>query len=207
MSHRSKFYLLAAMLWFSAAPAVGQSYYPAVSPGNVVGNLNLGPGAAYEIPLNQLAAALMNPANGGLVGSGTVAQVLQANPSDPTGTASVTGVMMGLGGTCKLTPAYSSRARFEIIGSIANSSANAGTQPELVYGSGAAPANGDAPKGTVLGKRVDWNPGNPNNNVPFALSGIATGLTAGTALWFDVNLLVGTGTGTLTSLSCNAMEF
>jgi hypothetical protein len=206
MLHRLKFYLLAAAVWLSAVPAFGQQYVE-LPPEGVVGNTLSIPQPGSFIPFNVLAAQLQLPANGGLIGAGTVAQILQANPSNPTGTASVTGVMMGLGGTCKLTPAYSSRARFEIIGAIANSSSNAGTQPELVYGTGAGPANGDALKGTVLGSRTNWNPGNANNNAPFALSGIATGLTAGTALWFDVNLLVGAGTGTLTSLSCNAMEF
>jgi hypothetical protein len=133
---------------------------------------------------------------------------LQATPSDPTGTANTSaGVMMGAGSTCSLTPSYSTRVRFEIIGNLTNTVAGAGTQPELVYGTGGAPSNGAAATGTVLGKRVNFNPPNSNNSAPFNLSGIATGLTAGTAYWFDINLVAGAGTASIASLSCNAMEF
>lgn len=132
---------------------------------------------------------------------------LQANPSNPTGTASATGVMMGLGTTCSITPVYSTRVRFEIIGSLSNSSAGAGVQPKLMYGTGVAPANGAAFTGTALGQNVSFQPPSANNQAPFALAGLATGLTPGTALWFDVDLVAGAGTASIASLSCNAMEF
>jgi hypothetical protein len=115
--------------------------------------------------------------------------------------------MMGLGATCTLTPADSGRVRFEIIGVLRDSSSGAGAQPKLMYGIGAAPTNGTAFTGTALGQSVSFQSPCANNQAPFALAGIATALTPGTALWFDIDLVAGTATASVTSLSRNAMEF
>jgi hypothetical protein len=76
-----------------------------------------------------------------------------------------------------------------------------------MYGTGAAPGNGAAFTGTALGQNVSFQPPSANNQAPFALAGLATGLTPGTALWFDIDLIAGAGTASIASLSCNAMEF
>lgn len=133
---------------------------------------------------------------------------LTATPANPASTTNTTtGVMMGLGSTCHITPVYSGRLRLEIYGSLSNATIAAGTEPQLMFGTGVAPANGVATTGTALGSRPNYNPGSASANTPFNLSVIATGLTVGTAIWFDISLLVGAGTGSILAVTCVAMEF
>ncbi len=132
----------------------------------------------------------------------------QYNPGDPTGTATASpGVMMGL--SAMITPAVSGRVQITVTGTIANATAiGDGADARLRYGTGAAPANGDAVSGTTAGGLVKYVASTTAGKVPFALSAIVTGLTVGVAYWIDVSLgqTVG-GTATIKDLSVASVEF
>lgn len=132
---------------------------------------------------------------------------LQTNLANPTGTASLAGVMMGLGGTFKLTPVYSSRVYIILQGSGAVTVATAAFLTQLRFGTGSAPANAVALTGTTVGSVITGWSAVANAAVPFCMNGVITGLTPGTAYWFDAALGVSAGTGTITGLSCTAVEF
>jgi hypothetical protein len=127
-------------------------------------------------------------------------------PSNPTGTSSTAGVMMGLGGPSKavITPTITGKVFFAMNGNIANNTANATAFALLYYGSGTAPING----GTALTGPV----GNQGTKaagltIPFALCGIATGLTLSTAYWFDLVVgVVGASTGSVSGINATAFE-
>jgi hypothetical protein len=61
-----RFHLLAAALWLSAVPAIGQQYMP-LPPEGVVGNTSTIPQPGSFLPFNVLASKLRLPNNGGLV--------------------------------------------------------------------------------------------------------------------------------------------
>lgn len=135
---------------------------------------------------------------------------LTASAGNPSATTSTTGVMMGVGSTCKITPLISTRLHLEIYGFISNSTASDGAVPLLKFGTGSAPANGAAPAGSTIGNgpAVINNASTAGLSVPFKVGGIATGLTPGTQYWLDVDLSVLTGgTATVFNLACVAYEF
>lgn len=150
---------------------------------------------------------------GGITNSGNNIQLslsnatVQASPSNPTGTTSTTGVMMGVGSTCHITPSYSGRVKFEIHGNMFNNTAGALTQVALYFGTSTAPSNGAPFTGTQVGNVESGNSSVANGSLPFTESGIVTGLTPSTAYWFDLRVLVVANTGSVSNLSCNAMEF
>jgi hypothetical protein len=132
---------------------------------------------------------------------------LQGAPANPTGTASASAVMMGLGvTTCKLTPVFSSRVLLRIYGTITNSGANSNSY-QARFGTGAAPVNGVAATGTTVGSAVTQAITTGAFNFLFDSGGIITGLTPGVAIWFDVTLSATAGTASMTNISCSAMEF
>lgn len=149
---------------------------------------------------------------GTITASGTCAlalnsATLQATPTAPTGTTSIAQVMSGLGTTCKLTPVYSGRIKFEFLGATRNTAANT-TVYNAMWGTGTAPANGVAATGTAVGPTVASTSPTSTSATPFSAGGIITGLTPGTAYWFDISqATAGGGTSNLTNLTCNAMEF
>lgn len=134
---------------------------------------------------------------------------LTAGPSNPIGTTdTATGKMMGLGGTCKITPVNSTRAYFSMEGSVSNGTNNDGGFVFLKYGTGTAPTNGAAVAGTSVA------PGAPfftvaaaNQLLPFHIEGTVSGLTPGTQYWFDLTLgaYLG-GTASVSNLNCSAFE-
>lgn len=124
-----------------------------------------------------------------------------------TGTASTIGVMMGFGGTCKITPVFSSRVDLRFQGSLSNTTNTASTTIQVKYGTGTAPATGAAIIGTSLGGVVLAQTSPANFQSPFCAGGIITGLIPGTAYWFDFYMVVSTGTGTAFNVSCSVMEF
>lgn len=132
---------------------------------------------------------------------------VQAAPSNPTGTTSVTAVHMGLGGTCKITPTYSGRLNVRFSGNMANNTATGIETVAIKYGTGTAPANGDAATGTTLGTALLGTSDANGSILPFSNGGIITGLTPGTQYWFDLTVLVNGGTGTLTNIGFTAFEF
>lgn len=133
---------------------------------------------------------------------------LQTGPLSPAGTTSASGVMMGLGAAgCVITPSYSGRVKVDFQADISNSVASSGNNVSLRYGTGTPPANGAALAGTQVGSTINGQMQTAAFILPAALTAIITGLTPGLAYWFDLSLSTTGGSGTLTSVSCNAMEF
>jgi hypothetical protein len=116
--------------------------------------------------------------------------------------------MRGLGTTCHLTPTYSGRIKVDFIGDVHSSGTTSTTTIKVFFGTGTAPANAAATTGTQVGNAVTADEhGTANLNAPFNNSGIITGLTPGTAYWFDLNVAASGGnTGGVQTLSCNAFE-
>jgi hypothetical protein len=134
---------------------------------------------------------------------------LQASGGSPATTTSLTGVMMGMGTSCAITPQLSTRVHIALTGTTSNNTANDGEAGTLTFGTGTAPVNGAAPTGTALGNPVSHTTSGLGGNVtPIAWDGIATGLTPGTAIWIDVNYkALSAGTASLQNVTCNAFEF
>lgn len=126
-------------------------------------------------------------------------------PVNPTGTTG--DVMMGLAGS--FTPATTGRALLTINCNAVNNANGGGASLFLCYGTGAAPANGDAPTGTALVQNKFINAAGWNNaNFPVAIIGIAPGLTLGTPYWIDIELKVqGGGTASIINVAIVAEEF
>lgn len=141
----------------------------------------------------------------------SLASFQSSSPLTPTGTTSATAVMAGMGATCKITPGLTGRIRFVIEGRASNTVINNLITMQLLYGSGAAPANGAAASGTspsslalAVQSAVAQQP------MAFSLSGQVTSLSVGTQYWFDLSQLQsggGGGTANINSAACNAVEF
>lgn len=137
--------------------------------------------------------------------------VLNAAPANPTGTASATALMMGLGvATCRFAPVNSTRVEFIISGTISNATLGSGATFRMSYGTGAGPANAAALTGTAFGSaavNAVGGGGGAAMFLPFTAVGIATGLTPGTTYWFDIQLAATiSGTASIQSLTATAKE-
>jgi hypothetical protein len=134
---------------------------------------------------------------------------LQTTPSNPTGTTSGTGVMMGLGSTCKITPSYSGRVQIFFSGVGSNNTASDAWILLVKFGTGAAPVNAAAPTGTNIGAGTAGTSAIASAALPFGgIGGIITGQAIGTQIWFDIDLQAAVGgTASVSSLTCTAMEF
>jgi len=133
-----------------------------------------------------------------------------ATPANPTATASTTLVNMGIGLTgCSVTPTNSTRLFFSIVGTMASDTSGDGISIRAVYGTGTAPSNGAAPSGTQFGSAaMAYTSPSNNATAPFSQTGIATGLTPGTAVWFDIEAKAVTGgNASVANLRCSALEF
>lgn len=113
---------------------------------------------------------------------------------NPTGTASASAIMMGMGSSATIVPNLSGAVLITIQGQVSNNTANDGAGIQVRYGTGAAPANGAAPTGTVCATTLG-----PQGTVaaglrfPFSSSCTVTGLTVGTTYWIDAGLFAITG--------------
>jgi hypothetical protein len=154
-------------------------------------------GRTYTYPLT--AATLLS----------TAGATLTANPANQTGTTSTAAfVMLGTGGTCTITPTNSTRLFFVFSGVMLTSVALDGGVVKLAFGTGSAPGNGAAASGTVVGTQVGISGTTTiNTTIPFSLSGIATGLSVGTAAWLDLQFeAIAGGTFTIQNVTCSAYE-
>jgi len=135
----------------------------------------------------------------------------QATSATPTGTTSATAVMMGLGalGTpASITPGVTGRVRLQISGQMANSTINDGVTVDLRYGTGTAPANGAAVTGTLGGISQTATSLVAAQRSGFTIQAVVTGLTVGTAYWFDASVLAVTGgTASIFGVTATAVEF
>jgi hypothetical protein len=131
---------------------------------------------------------------------------VQTGSLSPAGAASTTGVMAGLGRTgCSITPSATGRVHFEIAGTASNTTITA-VNSTIRFGTGTAPANAGAPAGTQIGAIYSGNPVAATDVFPITMVGIATGLTLGTAVWFDADLFSPTGSPSIV-VACNAFEY
>lgn len=131
----------------------------------------------------------------------------QQSPANPTGTTSGTGVMMGLGSSCTITPARGTKVVLIFDGYQSNSTANGGVASTIRYGTGTAPTNGAALTGTAVGSGVASQLGGASSLAPFSNVAVVTGLSIGTAYWFDVGVsTLGSGTASVGNVNCSAVE-
>jgi hypothetical protein len=115
-------------------------------------------------------------------------------PANPTQTTSTTLVMMGLGSTCAYTPAGSGLVLVTVSGFAYQGGASVnsiGLGPR--FGTGAAPANGDAVTGARFGCLTDpeirpSSTGIGTNGLAFGFTALLA-LTPGTAYWLDIAAL------------------
>ncbi len=135
--------------------------------------------------------------------------VTQGTFNVPAGTASGTGVMMGLGATPGffITPVRGSRVLVVINGYATNTVGLAQIQIQLGYGTGTAPVNGAALTGTAISNPVLVQASQATALGAFSVAGVMTGLTPGTAAWIDLRVAaLGGGTASVASLSVTAVE-
>lgn len=131
-------------------------------------------------------------------------------PSNPTGTTSLVGVLMGFSsGVTLITPTTTGRVLIIINGRSANNNASGGVVIGLRYGTGTGPANG-ASSGTgiaALGANETYSIANTSIAVPFSLAGVVSGLTIGQGYWIDLILAATTGgTATVSNVTLSAVE-
>ena len=107
--------------------------------------------------------------------------------------------MMGLAGT--ITPVFSTRVLVTNNGSCANGTIADGGTVQISYGAGTAPVNGAALTGTQIGSAQEWTEAVAAVLIPFSVTAVISGLTAGTAYWLDAAVAAITaGTATISRL-------
>jgi len=129
------------------------------------------------------------------------------NGGNPAGTGATGGVMMGLGATCKITPAISGKVLVTFNFTHANVISTTDTIT-LMRGTGSAPANNSGTTGTSVGnQRPMFEPTGTASN-PVGLSYIVTGLTTGVSNWFDYLLATGSAgnTASISAVDCTLQE-
>jgi hypothetical protein len=138
---------------------------------------------------------------------------LDASPANPTGTVSTTGVMMGMGSTCKITPVYSGRVKITFTGGAQASAAGADTVIGRFADNSvtATPANGASPVGSTFGNSggIIFSIPIANDVTPFPVMGVVSGLTVGHLYWSDLEAISSSGSSTLSILNphCIMEEF
>jgi hypothetical protein len=135
----------------------------------------------------------------GYLTSGTASVNLK--PSNPTGTTSSGGVMMGLGSTIHFAPTSSGIIRFTIDGVAYANGAGSTITVTVKYGTGTAPINGAVPAGTTIGVASQFAvSGTAGDNRLWSKNIILTGLSTSTTYWFDV-MITRAGTSNTVSIS------
>lgn len=143
---------------------------------------------------------------------------VQVNSAAPTGRASTTGVMLGLGAT--LVPQATGRIIVLATGIVANGTSGDGATFQLYYGSNAVPTNNEAvatAAGTAFGGlNVISSFVTTELGQSFAISGsfsVAAPQYLGTGIqptivtyWIDLNFLSSAGTVTFTTVNLLAWE-
>jgi hypothetical protein len=124
---------------------------------------------------------------------------------NPTGTTSLTKVMIGAGAT--ITPKAGGIVTVTVSGNLVNNTLGDGSTADLRYGTGTAPANGDAVTGTrCAGDAYVGTTAAAVEHSPFSLTCIIAGLTIGTPIWIDLSFAAVTGgTASITQLNIAAI--
>ncbi len=187
-----------------------QGFTAASATGLIPAN-NLSDVANATTALNNLLPTQAGSAKKKMVTDGTNASWVgsntnQATPSNPTGTSNATGKMMGF--AVPFTPNLSGNVLILVSGEMGSDNSVGGGAAQIRYGTGAAPANGDALTGTATGSKVKLTEAEIYNDFyPFSLNGMAVGLTAGTTYWFDVSLAaVAVGIASIQDVSISIVE-
>lgn len=144
-------------------------------------------------------------ASAGIVRSKIAGPVTALATATPAGTVSTSMVMAGIGAT--ITPTASGVLLVSIDGDTANNTTSDGGSYQLAWGTGAAPVNGAAATGTVVGSapRILFAAG--GDSVPFSITRRITGLSANTTYWLDLQFEAITGgTFTVNRVTLTAVE-
>lgn len=140
----------------------------------------------------------------------TIPASITANPSNPAGTASTVGVMMGMGTTCTITPSRTGTVIFSFTVQGSNNANSFGYQLQIMRGTGTAPANAAASTGTGVTNAPSATNNattGANQNIISSITGSASGMALGTASWFDIKLAaVAGGTALIQNVTCMAVE-
>jgi len=117
----------------------------------------------------------------------------ESGTSNPTSTASTSGVMMGMNGS--ITPTTTGNILVVSKGNVNNTVASDGCTITLRTGTGTAPTNGAALTGTTLVATFMNNPAaaGATGSYPWALDGVLTGKALGVTMWVDIGLTAVTG--------------
>lgn len=129
----------------------------------------------------------------------------QAHPADPTGTASTSGVMMGL--KVAYAPRRTGAVFVAVSGTIQNDTAAQTTTVQLVVGAGLTPpSNGSAVTGNAAAAAQAHKADAVSSPKGFCSQAIVFGLSLNSDYWFDLILFVSGGTGSIKSLSVSIVE-
>lgn len=125
----------------------------------------------------------------------------------PTGTTNTSPTMMGMGSTVKLTPVYSGRVTV-MFNATGTTAANNNLTVKGYYGTGTAPSNGAGVTGTQFGSTISTFEATTGAAIPSGVSGTITGLTPGTAYWFDLAVNTSSsGTAVVNNVTASVVEF
>lgn len=124
----------------------------------------------------------------------------------PTGTTSASAVMVGM--ATSITPTTTGRVIIISSGQMANSALSGGVTVDLRYGTGAAPANGAAATGTVVGTSQTISALLAGLKSGFSIAGVISGLSLNVPIWIDLSQmrLGGLGTSAVTGVTTTALE-
>jgi len=131
------------------------------------------------------------------------------NPAAVTATVSTTMVMAGLAagtGPSVITPTRTGNVQVDFQGYCSNATSLDQVSIQLAYGTGTPPANGAAAAGTTIGKMQSVESPSAAGPTACNLSGYITGLTIGTAYWFDLQFKANAGTANISSPQVRLME-
>lgn len=142
--------------------------------------------------------------SGETAGGGVVNASKNVQNLNPAAVSSSVGLMAGLGPLgATITPSGTGRVLFVVSGYYTKSGGNG--QLRLRYGTGAAPANGAAIVGTVVGTLQTMI--TTQSEVDFSIQAVVTGLTLSTAYWWDIDLLTSNASSSQAStVSVTAVE-
>ena len=188
--------LVIGLLSFNGKSGAGSVYGPIVKleKGN-------NPGFTAEMISadNNCLVSATSTVTGGTVGpckmnyAGTMygdRRLTRTGPFNPASTTSTTLVMAGIGQT--FTPSFTGKVYVRFLGTSTTATASVICSVQGQYGTGGAPANGAAVTGTAFTQgTLALKPAIAGSTVPFEISDVITGLTPGTAYWFDLSLSTG----------------